>query len=96
VWTPNLNKGKPFPMKKVPVEAWAIGEFRFKGIPGVSKVNAGLHRHRFQQALQTCNVMSCCDCEHSTLCVHVLPKVLTSPVVQGSANVVHATVCVFV
>ncbi|DBA84440.1 TPA: hypothetical protein ACH3X1_006072 [Trebouxia sp. C0004] len=38
VWTPNLNKGKPFPMKKVPVEAWAIGEFRFKGIPGISKV----------------------------------------------------------
>ncbi|KAA6421082.1 MAG: serine threonine kinase [Trebouxia sp. A1-2] len=38
VWTPILNKGKPFPMKRMPVEVWAIGEFRFKGISGVSKV----------------------------------------------------------
>jgi len=57
VWTPILNKGKPFPMKKMPVEVWAIGEFRFKGIPGVSKVNAGLHRHSFQQASQICNAL---------------------------------------
>ena len=37
-WTPSLNKGKPFPVKKVPVEVWAIGAFKFKGVPGVSKV----------------------------------------------------------
>ena len=60
VWTPILSKGKPFPVKKMPVEVWAIGEFRFKGIPGVSKVNAALHRHGLQQASQTCDVMSWC------------------------------------
>ena len=38
VWTPNQNKGKPYPVKKVPIEVWAIGSFKFKGIPGVSKV----------------------------------------------------------
>ncbi len=43
MWTPSLSKGKPFPVKKMPVEVWAIGDFRFKGIPGISKVNAGLH-----------------------------------------------------
>ena len=47
MWTPSQNKGKPFPIKKVPVEAWAIGSFKFKGIPGVSKVR-----------LDRC---SCCD-----------------------------------
>lgn len=39
MWTPVLNKGKPFPIKKIPVEVWAIGAFQFKGIPGVTKVN---------------------------------------------------------
>ncbi len=43
MWTPSLSKGKPFPVKKMPVEVWAIGDFRFKGIPGISKVNADLH-----------------------------------------------------
>lgn len=43
MWTPSLSKGKPFPVTKMPVEVWAIGDFRFKGIPGISKVNAGLH-----------------------------------------------------
>ena len=38
VWTPLLNKGKPFPTKKIPVEVWAIGAFQLKGIPGVTKV----------------------------------------------------------
>ena len=43
VWTPGLNKGKPFPIKKIPVEVWAIGAFQFKGIPGVTKVKTDCH-----------------------------------------------------
>ncbi|DBA68431.1 TPA: hypothetical protein ACH3X2_013731 [Trebouxia sp. C0005] len=38
VWTPSVSEGKPFPAKRVPIEVWGIGAFKFKGIQGVSKV----------------------------------------------------------
>jgi len=38
VWTPSATQGKPFPVKRVPVEVWGIGAFKFKGIQGISKV----------------------------------------------------------
>lgn len=37
VWNEALASG-PFPEKKVPIQVWSLGRFKFKGIAGTCKV----------------------------------------------------------
>ncbi|DBA93395.1 TPA: hypothetical protein ACH3X2_003664 [Trebouxia sp. C0005] len=38
VWNEAFAAGKPFPVRKVPIEVWSLGRFKFKGIAGTCKV----------------------------------------------------------
>ncbi len=39
MWNEAFASGKPFPEKKVPIEVWSLGRFKFKGIAGTCKVS---------------------------------------------------------
>ena len=45
VWNEAFASGKAFPEKKVPIQVWSLGRFKFKGIAGTCKVTGtiGLH-----------------------------------------------------
>ena len=38
VWNEAFAAGKPFPEKKVPIQVWSLGRFKFKGIAGTCEV----------------------------------------------------------
>jgi len=40
VWNEAFAAGKPFPVRKVPIEVWSLGRFKFKGIAGTCKASA--------------------------------------------------------
>ena len=79
VWTPNQNKGKPYPVKKVPVEVWAIGSFKFKGIPGVSKV-------RLTNAARLA-VVICTAC--SELLMELMRMIAPNPLFSAQCSMAH-------
>ena len=39
VWNEAFASGQPFAEKKVPIEVWSLGRFKFKGIAGTCKVS---------------------------------------------------------
>ena len=39
MWNEALASGQPFPVKKVPIQVWSLGRFKFKGIADTCKVN---------------------------------------------------------
>ena len=39
VWNEAFAAGKPFPEKKVPIQVWSLGRFKFKGIAGTCKAS---------------------------------------------------------
>ncbi|KAL3150788.1 hypothetical protein ABBQ32_000555 [Trebouxia sp. C0010 RCD-2024] len=38
VWNEAFASGQPFPAKKVPIQVWSLGRFKFKGIADTCKV----------------------------------------------------------
>lgn len=40
VWNEAFASGQPFPAKKVPIQVWSLGRFKFKGIADTCKVSA--------------------------------------------------------
>lgn len=74
VWTPSASQGQPFPAKRVSVEVWGIGAFKFKNIQGISKVSglsplsifcSSLDIHAMQPWLSFADDMPCL-CQHTS------------------------------
>ena len=75
VWTPSASQGQPFPAKRVPVEVWGIGGFKFKNIQGISKVKglspwsigcSFVDMHAMQPWLNVANDMPCLCQQHTS------------------------------
>lgn len=49
VWNEAFAAGKPFPVRKVPIEVWSLGRFKFKGIAGTCKASVLFCRNRHQK-----------------------------------------------
>ena len=67
VWNEAFAAGKAFPVRKVPIEVWSLGRFKFKGIAGTCKASAAA-----LQELPLIVVSACCNTSCATCCISLL------------------------
>ena len=64
MWNEAFAGGKAFPVRRVPIEVWSLGRFKFKGIAGTCKVSAPA-----LQGLPLTVIPACCNTSIATCCL---------------------------